>query len=180
MKTLWDLFIAFFRASNLSFGGGPAMIPLIRAEVVDKYQWLSNEEFANLLAIGNILPAPISTKLAGTIGYKVKGWLGAVSAVLGTVILTVLIIVFFGNLLNQYADNETVKAMLKGVRPVVVILLVQAAYEMGRKSFNTKAVLPWIFGVVTLLLMILWQGQHSVYLIMAGMVLGYFLFKNKV
>ncbi|MDR3287956.1 MAG: chromate transporter, partial [Peptococcaceae bacterium] len=116
MRALWNLFIAFFRASNFSFGGGPAMIPMIRAEVVDKYHWLSNEEFADLLAIANILPAPISTKLAGTIGYRVKGWPGAVAANMGVIVPMMLVVIFLGNLMVRYAENAAVQAMFKGVR----------------------------------------------------------------
>ena len=111
MKTLWDLFIAFFRASNFSFGGGPAMIPLIQEEVVNKYKWVDNQQFADLLAITNSLPAPIGTKMAGIIGYRVNGWLGATVAVIGVFLPTTLIVVFLGSLIMNYADSPALQSI---------------------------------------------------------------------
>ena len=72
----WQLFWAFFRVGIFGFGGGPAMIPLVRAEVVTRHHWLTDEEFADVLAIGNTLPGPIATKMPGYIGYRVGGVTG--------------------------------------------------------------------------------------------------------
>jgi chromate transporter len=176
MKTLWDLFIAFFRASNFSFGGGPASIPLVQAEVVNKYKWLSNEEFADVLAIANSLPAPIATKLAGMIGYRVKGWLGALLAVLGVFLPTTLVVVFLGGLIAKYADAPALQAMLKGVRPVVAVLLAQTAIQMGKKAFSGK--ITWMFGIAALFMMLFLPSIHPAFLVIASMALGYFLFKK--
>lgn len=60
-----DIFIAFFRSGILGFGGGPSAIPLVHKEVVGTYQWMSDEEFADVLSIGNTLPGPIATKWPG-------------------------------------------------------------------------------------------------------------------
>lgn len=56
----------------LGYGGGPGSIPLIHKEVVDKYEWMSDEDFGDLLALANTLPGPIATKLAGYIGHRVS------------------------------------------------------------------------------------------------------------
>lgn len=178
MKTLWDLFIAFFRASNFSFGGGPAMIPMIRVEVVDKYKWMTNEEFADIVAIANSLPAPIATKLAGTIGYRAKGWLGALAANLGTILPTTLIVILMGSMLLKYADSPALQAMLKGVRPVVAVMLAQTAISIGKKSFDKKSYLTYVFGIVALIIMLFLPNIHPAFLVVASMTLGYFLFKK--
>lgn len=179
MKKLWDLFIAFFRASNFSFGGGPAMLPLIQKEAVDKYHWLTQEEFTDAIAISNSLPAPIATKLAGMIGYRVKGWQGALSAILGAVIPTVLVIIFLGSILTNYAASPALQAMLKGVRPVVVILLLQSALQMGKSAFTTDKV-TWIIGSAALAIMFLWPSINPAFLVIGAMVLGNFIFKKKI
>jgi len=176
MNTYWNLFIGFFRASNFSFGGGPAMIPLVQAEVVKKYQWLNNEEFADILAIANSLPAPIATKLAGMIGYRVKGWLGALVANLGVFLPTTLVVLFLGGLISRYADSPALIAMLKGVRPVVAVLLAQTAIEMGKKALNDK--ITWGLGAVALVIMLFIPWIHPAFLVAASMILGYFLFKK--
>jgi len=116
---LWNLFVAFFRASNLGFGGGPAIIPLIQAEAVDHYKWMTNAEFTDALAVANALPGPIATKIATYIGYQVASWPGVLVALAATVVPTVIILVFLGNLLMKYANSEALKSMLKGVRPIV-------------------------------------------------------------
>lgn len=178
MKTLWDLFIAFFRASNFSFGGGPAMIPMIRVEVVDKYKWMTNEEFADIVAIANSLPAPIATKLAGTIGYRAKGWLGALAANLGTFLPTTLIVILMGSMLLKYAESPALQAMLKGVRPVVAVMLAQTAISIGKKSFDKKSSLTYVFGIAALIIMLFLPNIHPAFLVVASMMLGYFLFKK--
>lgn len=176
MKTYWDLFIGFFRASNFSFGGGPASIPLMQTEVVKKYNWLTNEEFADVLAIANSLPAPIATKMAGMIGYRIKGWLGALVALLGVFLPTTLVVIFLGGLIMRYADSPALLAMLKGVRPVVAVLLAQTAIEMGKKALNNK--ITWALGAVALLIMLFIPWIHPAFLVVGSMTLGYFLFKK--
>ncbi len=177
MKTYWDLFIAFFRASNFSFGGGPAMIPLIQEEVVNKYKWVDNEQFADLLAITNSLPAPIGTKMAGMVGYRVKGWLGSLVAIVGVFLPTSLIVIFLGSLIMNYAESPALQSMLKGVRPVVAVLLAQTALQMGKKAFSDN--ITWIFGAVSLAILLLLPGIHPAFLVTASMLLGYLLFKKK-
>lgn len=172
-KTLWDIFIAFTRASNLGFGGGPAVVPLIQAEAVDRYHWMDNEEFANALAVGNVLPGPIATKMAGYIGYRVAGWLGAITALIGTILPTVLVVIFLGSIIINYSDSPAVEAMLKAVRPVVVILIAQTAYDMGKKSFPTKS--TWVIGLITVVLIYL-LPVHPAFIIVASMTFGYFAY----
>lgn len=170
LKKLWDLFIAFARASNLGFGGGPAVVPLIKVEAVDRYKWMDNEEYADALAIGNALPGPIATKMAAYIGYKVAGWLGALAALIGTVAPTVIIVVLLGTLIMKYSNSPELKAMLKAVRPVVVVLVAQTAYDMGKKSFPTYS--SWGIAVVTVALLYL-ANIHPAFIIVAAMLFGW-------
>ena len=102
LAQLWDLLVAFARASNLGFGGGPAVVPLIKIEVVERYQWLTNAEFTDALAVGNALPGPIATKLAGYIGYQQAGWLGALVANIGVILPTVLAVILLAGFLMKY------------------------------------------------------------------------------
>ncbi len=169
LKKLWNLFIAFTRASNLGFGGGPAVVPLIKAEAVDRYQWMDSEEFADALAISNALPGPIATKMAAYIGYKEAGWLGVLVALIGTVAPTVIIVVLLGSLIMKYSNSPELKAMLKAVRPVVVVLVADTAYDMGKKSFPTVS--TWVIAVVTVALLYL-TDIHPVIIILAAMLFG--------
>ncbi len=74
---LWKIFIAFFIPGILGYGGGPASIPLVENEVVSRFHWMSVSEFSKVLALGNSLPGPIATKMAGYIGFEVGGVAGS-------------------------------------------------------------------------------------------------------
>lgn len=104
-------------------------MPLIKAEVVDTYHWLSADEFGDALAIGNTLPGPIATKMSAYIGYKVAGPLGALLGLLGTVLPTALLMVMLAAILIQFTDSAVVKGMIKGVKQVVFTLFVLLSIE---------------------------------------------------
>ncbi len=175
LRRLWDVFIAFTRSANLGFGGGPAMIPLIQNEVVKRYHWLNDEEFADALAVGNSLPGPIATKMAGYIGYKVAGLMGAVLGLAGTVVPSLLAVVFLSHLLTVYAHSPELKAMLQAVRPVVVILIAQTALSMGKKAFSNGV--TW--GIAAVAAVLLYFNIHPAIIIVASMLFGYVVFKNE-
>lgn len=175
LKDWWNVFIAFSRAANLGFGGGPATIPLIQAEVVGRYQWMTNEEFADTLAIGNALPGPIATKMAAYIGYKVAGWMGALLALVATVVPTALVVMFLSQIIVRYAHSPFLKAMLTGVRPVVVVLIAETALGMGKKAFLNAT--TWGIAVVAAIL--LYFNLHPAILIVLSMAFGYFFLDTK-
>jgi len=118
-----DIFKAFLGPGSLTFGGGPSAIPLMQQQVVDKYQWLTAEEFTDALALGNSLPGPIATKMSALIGYKMGGWLGALVGLISTVAPTALAIIFLINIYNSFKDAKWMGGMMKAVRPVVVIMI---------------------------------------------------------
>ena len=124
MSDLLELFWAFARVGVLGFGGGPAMIPLIQVEVVDLRTWLTPSEFLDAFAFGNALPGPIATKLAGYVGYRVAGWLGALVALLALTVPTILAMVGLAALYVRHQDSPWVAGFLTGLRPVVIGLLV--------------------------------------------------------
>jgi chromate transporter len=177
LRKLWDVFIAFTRASNLGFGGGPAVVPLIKAEVVDRYHWMDEQEFANALAISNVLPGPIATKMASYIGYKQAGWLGVLVALIGTVAPTLIIVILLSTMIMKYSGSPELKAMLKAVRPVVVVLIAQTAYELGRKSF--PVVSSWGIAAVTVALLY-FSNIHPVFIIVAAMLFGWIVYSGRL
>ncbi|AET66574.1 chromate transport protein ChrA [Desulfosporosinus orientis DSM 765] len=171
---LWDLLIAFARASNLGFGGGPAVVPLIQIEVVERYHWMTNSEFTDALAVGNTLPGPIATKLAAYVGYQEAGWLGAVVANIGVVLPTALAVVLLARFLMKYSNSPVLKGMLKGVRPVVVVLIAQTAFEMGKGSFPNLT--TWGIALATVA-SLYWLKLHPAIIILVSMVFGLIVFR---
>ncbi|MGD7043370.1 chromate transporter [Jeotgalibacillus proteolyticus] len=119
----WEIFLAFFIPGILGYGGGPASIPLVENEVVNRYEWMTTQEFSEVLALGNSLPGPIATKMAGYIGYAEGGWLGAGVALFATVAPSLILMVALLSLLLKYKDSPRVKMMSSLVRPTIAVLL---------------------------------------------------------
>ncbi|GAB6155258.1 chromate transporter [Desulfosporosinus burensis] len=174
LSQLWDLLIAFARASNLGFGGGPAVIPLIKIEVVERYHWMTNAEFTDALAVGNALPGPIATKLAGYVGYQEAGWLGALAALIGVILPTALAVILLARFLMKYSNSPVLKGMLKGVRPVVVVLIAQTAFDMSIGSFPNLITWGIALGTVVSLY---WLKLHPALIIVVAMVFGLVVFR---
>lgn len=150
----WNLFLAFFRPGILGYGGGPSSIPLVHKEVVGKYKWMSDEEFGDVLALANMLPGPIATKLAGYIGYRIGGTLGLINAVLASTLPTIILMIFLLTSLSSFKDQPWVLGMTKAVVPVVGVMLAVLTwqfYENGRKAMGWKGNL--ILVVISLILM---------------------------
>jgi len=141
VKLQRDIFMAFFRANMLGYGGGPSTIPLVHAEVVERYKWLNNEDFADVLALGNTLPGPIATKMAGYIGYRVGGVLGLINAIVATAVPTVVLMILLIGFLASFRDSVIVQGMTQAITPVVGVMLVVLAYDFFKQS--TKG-LGWI------------------------------------
>lgn len=130
----WELFLAFFIPNIIGYGGGPAIIPLIEAEVVGRYGWLTAQEFAETLALGNALPSPIATKMAGQIGFDVAGVGGALVAVLATVVPSLLLMLGALGLLYRYRDSPRVKRMSQWVRPVIAMMMAWLTWGFSAKD----------------------------------------------
>ncbi|WP_079507302.1 chromate transporter [Mesobacillus jeotgali] len=144
-----DLFMVFFRVGILGYGGGPSSIPLVHKEVVDKYKWMDADEFGDILALGNALPGPIATKMAGYIGYRVGGVLGMLNALAATMVPTILLMIFLLTALNSYKDQPWVKGMAEAVVPVVAVMLAVLTWDFINKSGKSK--LGWIWTIVALI-----------------------------
>lgn len=140
LQLLGHIFLGFFRASIFGYGGGPSSIPLVYKEVVDKYQWLSDEEFSDVLALANCLPGPISTKMAGYIGYKLAGVMGLLIAIIATVVPTVILMIVFIEIINSYKEYPMVEGMIQAVSPIVGVMLLSLAYSFFK---NAKVDLGW-------------------------------------
>ncbi|MBH0161958.1 MULTISPECIES: chromate transporter [Fictibacillus] len=180
--TYLNLFLAFFRSGMLGYGGGPSSIPLVHKEVVGKYKWMNDEEFGDVLALGNTLPGPIATKMAGYIGYRVAGILGLFIALLATILPTIILMILLLTSLREFKDQPWVQGMTKGVIPVVAVMLAVLTWQFfdsSKKGLGLKLSLLHIFAGVVLLQFL---GVHPGIII--GALLAFALFgplkgKNK-
>ncbi|MHB8172708.1 MAG: chromate transporter [Thermincolia bacterium] len=167
----WDLFVAFLRVGVFGYGGGPSLIPLVQEEVVNRYHWMTNEEFLDALAMGNALPGPIVTKMSTYVGYKVASYPGAVVATAAVIFPTAIAMVLLFELYRKFKDTPQMAGMLKAVRPVVVVLLALVAYDMAKASFP-----GWVTVVIAGIAIIAlgYLNIHPAIVIVAAMVFGFF------
>ncbi|KKI90814.1 chromate transporter [Bacillus sp. SA1-12] len=177
MKHL-QLFLAFFRVGILGYGGGPSSIPLVHKEVVDNYKWMNDDEFADVLALGNTLPGPIATKMAGYIGYRVAGILGLINATLSTILPTIILMIVLLTTISSVKDYHWVQGMTAAVVPVVGVMLATLTWEFFDKS---KGSLGWVKSIILLSASFLLMeiiGLHPALLI-GGLLLLAILKKDK-
>lgn len=168
----WQLFLAFFIPGILGYGGGPASIPLVEAEVVDRYGWMSTQEFGEVLAIGNALPGPIATKMAGYIGYAEGGLLGAGIALLAAIGPSLVLMIGLMVTLLKYKDSPKVKNITKLVRPIIAVLLGVMALQFFTESSGTSGIIETlaIAGVSYFLLEV--QKMHPAFVILLALAYG--------
>jgi len=178
MRKLIDVFSAFFRIGLFGFGGGPTMIPLVHNEVVVRYKWMDKDEFSNVLAIGNTLPGPIATKMAGYIGYKVSGYSGMLLAVIAVTVPIIIVLIFGLSLLNEYRDRPWVVGMAQGIIPVVAWMLSKLTWDFFVKGYKSLGLLVAIGMSVLAFLLIYVAGVHPA-LIIAAILVSVLLKPNK-
>lgn len=123
------LFLTFLEIGAVSFGGGYAMISLIREKVLS-YGWLSEEELLNMIAVSESTPGPIAVNMATFVGSSQAGFLGSLVATLGVVLPSFIIILVIAALIRNFLKYKGVQAFLGGIRPCVVALILATAITM--------------------------------------------------
>ena len=133
MNKKLDLFVTFFRIGAFTFGGGYAMVPLIKSEAADKKGWISEEDMLDIIAIAESTPGPIAINSATFVGYKTAGVLGSACATLGVVLPSFLIIALLGALLDRFSSLKPVVYAFFGIRAGVLALIIKALISMFKK-----------------------------------------------
>lgn len=168
----WHIFLAFFIPGIVGYGGGPASIPLVENEVVDRYGWMTVPEFSEVLAIGNALPGPIATKMAGYIGYEQGGILGAVVGIFATVAPSLIIMIVLLGVLYRFKDSPKVKRMTNYIRPIIAVLLGVMTFNFFFNSYIDTGIMQTIFLIVASYLLLEKWKVHPAYVITASLAYG--------
>ena len=170
------LFISFFKIGAFTFGGGWAMIPLIEREVEDKQNWIKREDFVDALAIAQSLPGVLAVNISILIGNKLRGLKGCLTATLGTILPSFLIILAIAIWFVQTYDNPVVERIFKGIRPAVVALIVSPVFSTAKTArINIKTVIIPIIVALSI-----WLGGISpIWFVLLGAI-GGILYCNHV
>ncbi|WP_229683071.1 chromate transporter [Virgibacillus oceani] len=159
----------------LGYGGGPGSIPLIHKEVVEKYKWMSDEDFSDLLALSNTLPGPIATKLAGYIGHRIAGFWGMLNAVIATTLPTIVLMIVLLASLSSIKDVAWVEGMTAAVVPVVGMMLAVLTWQFFDKARKGMGWLQTAIMSVLIFVLLYFLNIHPGILI--GVLILFALFK---
>ena len=157
----FELFYVFFLIGLFTFGGGYAMIPLIENQVVDR-GWITSSALSDFIAISESTPGPFAINIATFVGSQTGGVLGAVCSTIGVILPSFIIILLVALILKKFITNRFVQGGLKGVRPVILALIMSTAIvffiKMLLYSGNAIYSQTVVFDRVSLTLLIIVTG----------------------
>lgn len=167
---MFEAFLTFFKIGLFTIGGGYAMIPMIEEEVVRKRNWVSREEFLDIIAIAQTCPGVFAINISIFIGYKIKRTPCALVASLGTALPSFLIILLIAMFFYQFQDNRVINAIFQGLRPAVTALVAIPVFTLARNAHINLANcwIPLVTGVL-----IAFLGISPILIIIAAGVAGF-------
>ncbi|MGO4936149.1 chromate transporter [Fundicoccus sp. Sow4_H7] len=174
----WQLFISFLKIGAFSFGGGYAAMPLIQAEVVETYHWMTMQEFTDLITISQMTPGPIAINSATFVGTQVAGVIGAVVATIGSVLPSAILVTLIAYLYNRYKNILVLQYVLNALRPAVVAMIATAGVSILVTAFwgnevmgiaTTNILMVFIF-MICLFLLMKTKMDPIVVMILAGVL----------
>lgn len=184
MKLLKELFMTFAKIGLFTFGGGYAMISLIEHECIDKKHWITSDELMDITVIAESTPGPIAINCATYTGYKKAGMKGAVSATVGMILPSFLIIILISSSMENLLKYDIVLKVFKGIRIAVGFLIMQVGINMVRKMVK-KTQHKYIgmgfvvaFFSVVMLLNILQIHLSIIYLVVISGFLGFGIYNT--
>ena len=167
MRLLLNIFWSFFKIGIFTFGGGFAMIPLIEREIIERRKWIAKEDFLEMMVVAQSAPGPIALNTAVFVGYKMRGYAGALAATLGVVVPSFTVILLLAIFFSNVRNNPIVDAAFKGMRPAVVALIVAPMINILRGMGWWVALIALAVGVA-----VWYCGISPIILLVAGALIG--------
>ena len=174
---LVQLFWTFFKVGAFTFGGGYAMLPILQRELLEKKQWITEEDLAGYYAVGQTTPGIIAVNTATFVGYHRSGVGGAIAATLGLILPGVMIIILLARLIVGFSDWPQVRHAMAGIKVAVSVLILEALLKL-RKSALTSWPAGLIFLAVFAANLFLPQVSPAILVLLAGGS-GALLFRGK-
>lgn len=161
----FELFYTFFLIGLFTFGGGYAMIPMIQEQVVSK-GWITESNLTDFIAVSEATPGPFAINISTFVGNSVGGAFGAVCATIGVILPSIIIILIIAMIMKKFLKNKYVQGALKGVRPVVLALILATALMLLIKVMIFKGTSfkgEWEFDIRSFALLIILSGILFIY-----------------
>jgi chromate transporter len=170
---LWPLFLFFLKVGAVLYGSGYVLLAFIRADLVERWHWLTETQLLDAIAVGQVTPGPVFTT-ATFIGYVLGGTKGALVATLGIFLPAFFFVAVSGPLVPRIRKSPTAGAFLDGVNAAALALMLVVTYELGRAAIvDLKTVILAVFSAVILFRFHL----NSAWLVLGGAVLGLLLYR---
>ena len=182
IKQYLIMFLTMFKIGAFTFGGGYAMISLIRREVVEKKKWITDEELIDMITIAESTPGPIAINMATFVGYRVGKILGSIVSSIGVVVPSFVIIILISTVLENIMEYEVVKAAFIGINCAVSILIgfaLTTLFKNLKKNVFSFILLILSF-IATFLIMFFKLNFSTIFIIIIGSFasLIYYYLKN--
>lgn len=172
MKELISIFIAFFKMGSVTFGGGYAMLPILRKECVENKHWISEEQVMDYYAVSQGLPGIIAVNVSVFIGYKINKFWGGVAASLGCVTPSIIIISIIAAFMSNFQDNLIIRHAMTGVSICVVALILDAVIGLWKKGVTD---LWGIFICILVFLLTEFTSVSPILIIVSAGIIGIIL-----
>ncbi len=169
-----ELFLVFLQVGAVSFGGGYSILKTIMHYIVDTKNWLTPEEFAEIVAISQSTPGPIGINAATFVGYKVAGVLGSVIATLSSILVPVVLSLLMFLVLKRYAKSKVFNKMLNSAKPVVMALIFSAAFSFIKVS--SQSIITILLSIFAFLILLFTKVDQILLFLIFGL-LGYVFLK---
>ena len=158
-----QLFYTFFKIGLFGFGGGYAMLSMIQGEVVTRYDWVSTQEFTDIVAISQSTPGPIGINAATYVGFTATGsiW-GSVIATFAVVLPSFILMLTISKFFLKYQKHPAVETVFCGLRPAVVGLLASAALVlMNVENFGSPTDDTYTFVISIIIFLVAFIGTKK-------------------
>lgn len=178
---LFDLFLTFLKIGTFTFGGGYAMIPIVKDICVDERHWLDETEFLNMLTVSESTPGPVAINMATYIGYKRMGLKGAIVSTIGVVFSSYVIIFLISLFFEDVLKNQIIANAFKGIRIAVSLVILNAVFNLIKKEYKDSKhkIFTLFLFITTFALMfitnILGYRINTVYVIIASFIFAYIM-----
>lgn len=169
MNILAELFIVFFKLGAFTIGGGIAMLPLLKSELIERKKWFTAEEFVDAVAVCQGLPGVIAVNMATYVGYKKKGLAGSLVSTFAVVTPSFLMILVIARFLSSISGNPYVAGAMAGFRVAALGLVVVAIIQLAPAALKG----PWTVAAAALaFVLIAVLNVDTAYVILLFMILG--------
>ena len=182
MKEKWTkirkVFFSTLYLSAFTFGGGYVIITLMKKKFVDELHWIDEEEMLDLVAIAQSAPGVVAANAAISMGYKLGGIRGTLTALLATILPPLITLSAISYAYDAFAHNQYIQLVLKGMQCGATAIIINVAIDLLKKELKKKLALPLLIIVGTFIANYFFN-VNLMYAVIVDAVIGFFLLRDK-